>query len=206
MLLNVSRASSLPQGGVQDPLHLKGWLLASVAVFPSLSKNSFRHKRLAKSSMSACISDQLMRCGVGTKVNPRENSLILVSESCTLERFIPVSSGCWLEVSKLLYVTVISYFLHSFSCSPRRRFVFQTEISGKYTVLVLISILFYFFSSLRRGDQSTVFCIASGDSSSIETLYCLNNACPRKIPGWVVLVREMFSVKTVNSGLNIIIK
>ena len=42
------------------------------------------------------------------------------------------------------------------SFSPRRRFVFQTEISGKYIVLVLISLLFYFFSSLRRGDQSTV--------------------------------------------------
>ena len=49
----------------------------------------------------------------------------------------------------------------SFSFSPRRRFVFQTEISGKYIVLVLISRLFYFLSSLRRGDQSTVFCIVS---------------------------------------------
>ena len=39
------------------------------------------------------------------------------------------------------------------------RFVFQTEISGTYIVLVLISLLFYFFSSLHRGDQSTVFCI-----------------------------------------------
>ena len=29
----------------------------------------------------------------------------------------------------------------------------------KTVVLVLISLLFYFFSSLRRGDQSTVFCI-----------------------------------------------
>ena len=52
----------LPQGGVQDPLHLKWWLLASVAVFPSLSKNSFRRKRLAKSSMSACISDHALWC------------------------------------------------------------------------------------------------------------------------------------------------
>ena len=60
-------------------------------------------------------------------------------------------------ISKLLCVTVILYFLHSFSLSPRRRFVFQTEISGKYIVLVLISLLFYFFSSLRRGDQSTSF-------------------------------------------------
>ena len=30
-------------------------------------------------------------------------------------------------------------------------------------VLVLISLLFYFFSSLRRGDQSTFFCIVSFD-------------------------------------------
>ena len=52
----------------------------------------------------------------------------------------------------------IFYFLYSFSFSPRGRFVFQTEISGKYIVLVLISRLFYFLSSLRRGDQSTVFC------------------------------------------------
>ena len=58
-------------------------------------------------------------------------------------------------ISKFLYV--ILYFLHSFSFSPRRRFVFETKISGKYLVLVLISLLFYFFSSLRRGDQSTVF-------------------------------------------------
>ena len=28
-----------------------------------------------------------------------------------------------------------------------------------YNVLVLISLLFYLFSFLRRGDQSTVFCI-----------------------------------------------
>ena len=52
-VMNVPRAGSLPEGGFQNPLHLKGWLLASVAVFPSLSKNSFRGKRLAKSSMLA---------------------------------------------------------------------------------------------------------------------------------------------------------
>ena len=40
--------------------------------------------------------------------------------------------------------------------------VFQTEISGKYIILVLISRLFYFLSSLRRGDQSTVFLQRSG--------------------------------------------
>ena len=39
---------------------------------------------------------------------------------------------------------------NSFSFSPRR-FVFQTEISSNYIVFVLISLLFYFFSSLRRG-------------------------------------------------------
>ena len=32
---------------------------------------------------------------------------------------------------------------------------------GKYNVLVLISLLLFFVSSLRRGDQSTVFCIVS---------------------------------------------
>ena len=45
-------------------------------------------------------------------------------------------------ISKLLDVTVILYFLYSFSFKPRRRFVFQTEISDKYIVLVLISRLF----------------------------------------------------------------
>ena len=32
-----------------------------------------------------------------------------------------------------------------------------------YIVIVLISLLLYFLSSLRRGDQSTVFCIVSSD-------------------------------------------
>ena len=61
----------------------------------------------------------------------------------------------------LLYFCV---FLLHFLLASRRRFVFQTEISGNYIVLVLISLLFYFFSSLRRfrrGDESTVFCIVS---------------------------------------------
>ena len=62
-----------------------------------------------------------------------------------------------------LFFVFIFYFLYSFSFSPRGRFVFQTEISGKYIVLVLISQLFYFLSSLRCGDQSTVFCIVSFD-------------------------------------------
>ena len=83
--MNVSRTGFLIQGGLQDPLHLKGWLLASAALFPTLSKNYFRRKCLAKSSMSAYISDQLMRCGIRTKVNPRESSLISASESCALE-------------------------------------------------------------------------------------------------------------------------
>ena len=100
-VMNVSRAdqfSTTRRSPRPFKLHLTGWLLASVAVFPSLSKNSCRRKRLAKSSMSSCISDQLMRCGLGTKVNPRESSLISASESCTLERFITMSSSCWLEV------------------------------------------------------------------------------------------------------------
>ena len=43
-----------------------------------------------------------------------------------------------------LFFVFIFYFLYSFSFSPRGRFVFQTEISGKYIVLLLISRLFYF--------------------------------------------------------------
>ena len=62
-----------------------------------------------------------------------------------------------------LFFVFIFYFLNPFSFSPRGRFVFQTEISGKYIVLVLTSRLFYFLSSLRRRDQSTVFCIVSFD-------------------------------------------
>ena len=60
-LIYVSRAASLPQGEVHYPLHLKRRPLESAVVFPSLWKNCFRRKRLAKSSVSACISDQLIR-------------------------------------------------------------------------------------------------------------------------------------------------
>ena len=48
------------------------------------------------------------------------------------------------------------------------------NIGQIYYVFVLISSLFYFFSSLRRGDQSTVFCIvcsyilASGNTPNIN--------------------------------------
>ena len=61
-------------------------------------------------------------------------------------------------ISKLLYV--ILYFLHSICFSPCRRLVFESKISGKYLVLVLISLLFYFFSPLCHADQSTAFCLA----------------------------------------------
>ena len=37
----------------------------------------------------------------------------------------------------------------------------MAKLRNVYYVFVLISSLFYFFSSLRRGDQSTVFCIVS---------------------------------------------
>ena len=30
----------------------------------------------------------------------------------------------------------------------------------------------------------------SADSSATETVYFLNSACPRKIPGWIVVVRK----------------
>ena len=93
-------------------------------------------------------------------------------------------------ISKLLNVTTILYFLHSFSFSPRRRFVFQTEIAGKCIVLVLISLLFYFSSSLRRGDQSTVFCVVpfslaqrrgqgKGPASEVA---CANTAASHSLP------------------------
>ena len=70
----------------------------------------------------------------------------------------------------LLYFCV---FLLHFLLASRRRFVFQTEISGNYIVLVLISLLFYFFSSLRRWDQSTVFCILS--------IYCISSPIKREL-------------------------
>ena len=43
----------------------------------------------------------------------------------------------------------VFFCIHFLLARPRRRFVFQTEISGKYIVLVLISLPFYFFSSLN---------------------------------------------------------
>ena len=66
-------------------------------------------------------------------------------------------------ISKLLYVTVILYFVHSFSFSPSRRFVFQHLFKPKYRANILYLFDFHccqhFFSSLRRGDQSTFYCI-----------------------------------------------
>ena len=54
-------------------------------------KNYLRRKRLAKSLISACISDQLILLGVGTKVSPRDSSLISLFESCAVERLMTVS-------------------------------------------------------------------------------------------------------------------
>ena len=60
------------------------------------------------------------------------------------------SNQFWLPWDKLTLdnsnLAKTSKPLSSFSFSPRRRFVFQTEISGKYIVLVLVSRLFYFLS------------------------------------------------------------
>ena len=60
------------------------------------------------------------------------------------------SNQFWLPWDKLTLdnsnLAKTSKPLNSFSFSPRRRFVFQTEISSKYIVLVLISRLFYFLS------------------------------------------------------------
>ena len=58
--MKASRAASLPLGGVQDPLHLKGWVSVSVVMSSPLWKNSLSRMRLAKSLMSACTSDQFM--------------------------------------------------------------------------------------------------------------------------------------------------
>ena len=93
-LMKASRAASLPLGGAHVPLHLKRFLTSSdglVELVWLFWKNSFSRKRLAKSLISACISDQLIRLGVGTKVSPRDKSLISVFESCAVERLITVS-------------------------------------------------------------------------------------------------------------------
>ena len=57
-------------------------------------------------------------------------------------------------------------------------FVFQTEIPGKYIVLVLTSLLFYFFSSLHRGDQSTVFCTVCKSADPLKSHGNEGNPCP----------------------------
>ena len=96
-LMKVSRAASLPLGGVHEPLRLKrvcsssGGLVESVRFF--CWKNSRSCNRLAKSFMSACSSDQLIRLGVGTKDSPRDNNLVSELESCAEERLITVSAS-----------------------------------------------------------------------------------------------------------------
>ena len=70
------------------------------------------------------------------------------------------------------------------NCSVVVDFLVSTGI-----VLVLISLLFYlFFSSLRRGDQSTVFCtgtVSPGQSPSVSELlvniFSLNKLQVRKL-------------------------
>ena len=92
-LMKATRAASLPTGGVHVPLHLRRFTSSDglAELVWSFWKNSFSRKRLAKSLISACISDQLIRLGVGTKVSPRDNNLISVFESCAVERLITVS-------------------------------------------------------------------------------------------------------------------
>ena len=63
-LMKASRAASLPLGGAHVPLHLKRFLTSSdglVELDWLFWKNSLSRKRLAKSLISACISDQLIR-------------------------------------------------------------------------------------------------------------------------------------------------
>ena len=50
--------------------------------------------------------------------------------------------------SKVLYVTVLLYLYSYLFSSPRRRFVLQTEISGKYIQLFVFFISFLSQSSL----------------------------------------------------------
>ena len=61
--------------------------------------------------MSACISDQLIRLGVGTKVSPRDNSLISVFESCAVERLITVSVCSSGGLDELLSERVLRFVL-----------------------------------------------------------------------------------------------
>ena len=75
------------------------------------AKDSLRGKRPANSLISACTqSGQLMSCGVGTKVNPWERSLISACESCTLGRLISVSSAC-MSVALCFLDPVLRLFL-----------------------------------------------------------------------------------------------
>ena len=60
--------------------------------------------------ISACTSDQLIRLGVGTKVSPRDNSLISVFESCAVERLMTVSF-CSSGGLDELFERVLRFFL-----------------------------------------------------------------------------------------------
>ena len=50
------------------------------------------------------------------------------------------------------------------------------NIGQIYYVFVLISSLFYFFSSLRRGDQSTVFALVLSPNRVIQTQFLTRNS------------------------------
>ena len=60
--------------------------------------------------ISACISDQLIRLGVGTKVSPRDSSLTSVFESCAVERLMTVSF-CSSGGLDELFERVLRFFL-----------------------------------------------------------------------------------------------
>ena len=61
--------------------------------------------------ISACISDQLTLLGVGTKVSPRDNSLVSEFESRTVERLITVSLSCSGCDMLLFWERVLRFFL-----------------------------------------------------------------------------------------------
>ena len=72
-------------------------------------------------------------------------------------------------------------FLYSFSLSPRGRFVFQTEISGKYIVLVLVSRgCFISFPLLAVGISLPFFCIVSILSGGLSILDILRKSVAQK--------------------------
>ena len=63
-----------------------------------------------------------------------------------------------LSYSVMLYFKCNGHLsMYSFSSSPRRRFVLQTEISGKYILLFILYLNSVSYSTPCRKDQLTVY-------------------------------------------------